>query len=86
MGKKEHTARVVCYNELGVDLSYTIESSFYAYPDRSKGPDGARRQDSPPLAPLDHAALVKAGNDLLQGIYEVTFLTQKLEASNQVLS
>ena len=62
-GKKEHTARVVCYNELGIALSYTIESSFYAYPE--KNPDGTYRQGPAALAPLDHAALVKAGNDLL---------------------
>ena len=85
-GKKENTARVVCYNEMGIDLSYTVESSFYAYPDKDKILDGIRNHNSRALAPLDHAALVKAGNDLLQGIYKVTFLTQKLEASNQVLS
>ena len=86
-GKKEHTARVVCYNELGIDLSYTVESSFYAYPDTAWSPDGEQRRQSPPtMAPLDHAALVRAGSDLLEGIYRVTFLTQKLEAGNQVLS
>ena len=34
--KKENTARATCFNELGIDLSYTIESSFHGFPDKSK--------------------------------------------------
>ena len=77
-GKKENTARATCFNELGIDLSYTIESSFHGFPDKSKSQFG--------LSPLDRAALLEAGDDLLKIIHKITFLTQKLEAGNQVLS
>ena len=38
------------------------------------------------MSPLDRAALLEAGDDLLNMIHKITFLTQKLEAGNQVLS
>ena len=34
--KKLNTARAICFNELGIDLSYTIESSFYGFQDSTK--------------------------------------------------
>ena len=72
-GGKLNTARVVGVSELGIDLSYTVESSFYSHPILH---DQGQRQKGV----LDRAAMMKAGSDLLMGIYNVTFTTQKLQA------
>ena len=44
--KKFNTARAICFNELGIDLSYTIESSFYGFKDKTKSQFGLSLLDS----------------------------------------
>ena len=73
-----NTARCVSVNELGIDLSYTIESSFYSYPTVDKS--GNKKQ-----AILTEISFMKAGAELLTAIFNVTFTTQKLQAMNKSL-
>ena len=67
-GGKMNTARVVGVKELGIDLSYTIESSFYSYPIITE--TGQRKKGL-----MNYNSMMKAGFDLLQGIFNVTFTT-----------
>jgi len=67
--KKLNTARVVSTQELGIDQSYTVESSFFCYSVPNKA--GVRK-------PLTQKTFVRAGADLLQGVYTITFTTLKL--------
>lgn len=72
-GNKLNTARVVTMAELGIELSYTVESSFWCY--RSSG---ISQKQSRKLMTQD--TYLKAGADLLSGVFNVTFTTQKLQA------
>ena len=70
-GGKMNTARVVGAKELGIRLSYTIESSFYSYPlilDNGNHLKGMLNQE----------AMEKAGIDLLKGIQSVALTIQKI--------
>lgn len=69
------TARVVSLYELGIELSYTIECSFWQYITKQKQ---KVKRDT-----LNESALMQAGADLLTGIYNVTFTTLKLKALNK---
>ena len=74
---KMNTARVYCFKELGIDLSYTIESSFWGYK-LIKGGKSNR-------IVFEENTFMKAGADLLSGIFNVTFATQKLQAMNKTI-
>ena len=54
-----NTARVVAVNELGIELSYTIESSFNSYP--TIVPETGQKRKGI----LNYQALMQAGFDLL---------------------
>lgn len=71
LGNKLNTARCVSVLELGIDLSYTVESSFYSYDTVDK--NGDKKQ-----CILNETSFMKAGADLLTGIFNITFTTQKL--------
>ena len=69
---KLNTARVVSMHELGINLCYTVECSFWSY-----------TTDKNTKKIFDENAFMKAGADLLSGIFNVTFTTQKLQALNR---
>lgn len=61
-------------HELGINLSYTVESSFWSY-----------STDKKSKKIFDENAFMRAGADLLSGIFNVTFTTQKLQALNKTM-
>lgn len=73
-----NTARVVALTELGIELSYTIESGFSTY----TCSDGKFKGQK---FPLDEDAFMRAGADLLSGIFNVTFVSLKLQAMNKTI-
>ena len=73
-----NTGRVVGLRELDIPLSYTIEASFWAFPQK-------KQSKSSKKTTFDENSFMQAGAHLLSGIFNVTLTVQKLHAMQKPL-